>query len=99
MQPNRHWLSSRSMVAQAYHLCSSLLIRVHLRFHFLLPEQARNRRGGTIVISGETTIGRRSGLVAAGRTRGSASNKPAANRTGDAKSGPIAQLGAESQAL
>ena len=48
MQANRHWLRSKSVVAQAYHPCSSLLIRVHLRFHFLLPEQARNRRGGTI---------------------------------------------------
>jgi hypothetical protein len=27
-----------------------LLICVHLRFPFLLPEQARNRRRGTIVI-------------------------------------------------
>jgi hypothetical protein len=44
MNIDRHWLRSKSVVAQAYHPCSSLLIRVHLRFHFLLPEQARNRR-------------------------------------------------------
>jgi hypothetical protein len=55
-------LRSKSVVAQAYHPCSSLLIRVHLRFHFLLPEQARNRRGATIVISGETLQNRRGGV-------------------------------------
>jgi hypothetical protein len=37
-------------------------MRVHLRFHFLLPEQARNRRGGTIVISGETLRDMRGGV-------------------------------------
>ena len=35
-----------------HHPRSSFLIRVHLRFHFRVPEQARCRRGGTIAIFG-----------------------------------------------
>ena len=31
-------------------------------FHFLLPEQTRNRRGGIFVISGETLQNRRRGI-------------------------------------
>jgi hypothetical protein len=40
------------MAAQAYYLCASLLIRVHLRLHFLVPEQARNRRKGAMLAPG-----------------------------------------------
>jgi hypothetical protein len=36
----------KGVAAPAYHPRSSLLIRVHLRLHFLVPEQARNRRKG-----------------------------------------------------
>jgi hypothetical protein len=36
-------------------LRESLLIGVHLRFHFLLREQGRNRRGVTIVTRGRST--------------------------------------------
>jgi len=49
---HRHWLTSDPVAVRARHLRASLLIRVHLRFAFLLPEQARNRRTGTIVILG-----------------------------------------------
>jgi hypothetical protein len=36
----------------------SLLIGVHLRFHFLLRDQGRNRRRVTIVILGRTAPNR-----------------------------------------
>ena len=38
-----------------YHRRASLLVCVHLRFHFLVPEQVRYRRGGTIATSGGST--------------------------------------------
>jgi hypothetical protein len=47
---NRHLLQSKSVATQACHPRSSLLICVHLRFHFLSPDPTRNRRACTIVI-------------------------------------------------
>jgi hypothetical protein len=53
-RPNRHWRTSNPACVQACHLRASLLIRVHLRFHFLLPGQRRNQPRGTIVILGRS---------------------------------------------
>ena len=41
---------------------ASLLICVHLRFHFLLPEQPRNRRRSTVVIRGRDAPGGRQSI-------------------------------------
>jgi hypothetical protein len=38
-----------------YHRRASLLVCVHPRFHFLVPEQVRYRREGTIATSGGST--------------------------------------------
>jgi hypothetical protein len=54
-RPNRHWLRLEPVAAHQYHPRASLLICVHLRFHFLVPEQVRYRRGGTIATSGAST--------------------------------------------
>src|SRR5260370_33936219 len=44
----------KPVAAPAYHPRSSLLIRVHLRLPFLVPEQARNRRKAAMSILDET---------------------------------------------